>query len=282
MFDTILLCSDGSPEAQQTARITAAIASRLKSCVLLLHVFDTSDFAPSYLGGWAPGTAGYERYVQLGHQVAEEAVVPILEKACVRSQPIRVAGHPVDQIVQVAQEQEADLIALGGRGLGGWKAVFMGGVSSGVLHHAPCPVLIVRGNVSTFGRILVGSDGSDAALRATAAAVELACKFGSDLTVLSVCETRVPLAEDVDELGSTARDRIRESLTQCAGKTVSPVNMRQEAGRPVDVLTRVAETEHYDLIVLGSRGLGTVKSLLLGSVSESVAQRAYCPVLIVR
>jgi nucleotide-binding universal stress UspA family protein len=53
-------------------------------------------------------------------------------------------GHPVDTILHVAKDRGADLIVLGSRGLGGFKRLLLGSVSNGVLHHAPCPVLIVR------------------------------------------------------------------------------------------------------------------------------------------
>ena len=56
----------------------------------------------------------------------------------------REIGHPVDRIVSVAKDEKSDLIVMGSRGLGGWNSYLLGSVSDGVLHHAHCPVLIVR------------------------------------------------------------------------------------------------------------------------------------------
>ncbi len=53
-------------------------------------------------------------------------------------------GTPADQIVRVADELEADLIVIGGRGKGAMEAIVLGSVAYRVLHHAPCPVLVTR------------------------------------------------------------------------------------------------------------------------------------------
>ena len=54
------------------------------------------------------------------------------------------AGTPADQIVRAADELEADLIVIGGRGKGAMEAIVLGSVAYRVLHHAPCPVLVTR------------------------------------------------------------------------------------------------------------------------------------------
>jgi nucleotide-binding universal stress UspA family protein len=53
-------------------------------------------------------------------------------------------GTPADQIVRAADELEADLIVIGGRGKGAMEAIVLGSVAYRVLHHAPCPVLVTR------------------------------------------------------------------------------------------------------------------------------------------
>lgn len=54
------------------------------------------------------------------------------------------AGTPADQIIRAADELEADLIVIGGRGKGAMEAIVLGSVAYRVLHHAPCPVLVMR------------------------------------------------------------------------------------------------------------------------------------------
>ena len=74
----------------------------------------------------------------------EKTTGAILDAVHRRYKCRREIGHPIDRIVAVAQDIQADLIVLGSRGLGGWNSYLLGSVSDGVLHHAHCPVLIVR------------------------------------------------------------------------------------------------------------------------------------------
>ena len=69
------------------------------------------------------------------------------------------------QIADVARREQADLVVVGSRELCGVKELFLGSVFNGVLHHAPCPVLIVRGEnlpdlTSGFRHILLATEGS--------------------------------------------------------------------------------------------------------------------------
>jgi nucleotide-binding universal stress UspA family protein len=82
-------------------------------------------------------------------------------------------------------------------------------------------------------------------------------------------DRRKTLAAAIDTAAETLRDR------------VAAVEKVVATGVPSEVIVRDAKTHASDLIVMGARGLGTVKRLLLGSVSESVLRHAECPVLIV-
>jgi nucleotide-binding universal stress UspA family protein len=128
-----------------------------------------------------------------------------------------------------------------------------------VVHKAPCSVLVARNAGRQFPRrIVVGVDGSPESAAAYAAARRLAERFGAELR---------PLAAQ----GGEAIDRAR------VGTIVDGV-YEEPAEEPVQAL--VAAAGDADLVVLGSRGLHGLASL--GSVSERVAHRADCSVLIVR
>ncbi len=145
-----------------------------------------------------------------------------------------------------------------------------------------------------FKHILFASDGSDGALKAAMVAGETAKRFGADLTVVHVVSLPTSLVPLIDapgagmdpvaleqyaqeELGAMA-DRTKRILDESGApyKTISTI------GHPADSIVETAVHEQADLIVIGSRGMGTLKSLLLGSVSDRVAHLAHCPVLIVR
>jgi len=143
-----------------------------------------------------------------------------------------------------------------------------------------------------FSKILLATDGSDCALKAAEVAAALVQKFSADLLVLTVfaMPTSIPpfprvAGLDLDVDSSSIRKR-QEDILALTGRVLDAQEVaymsRKETGYPADIILRVGEEESCDLIVLGSRGLGDVKRFLLGSVSNDVAHRAHCPVLIVR
>lgn len=146
MFAKVLVASDGSQCALKAVEAAAEIASRFDSKVVALCVDDPAVSTIPYMG---PPEAAYvtEASVAAADEELRKALkrtTAALEKARVRFAARSETGHPVDIIVRVAAEEHADLIVLGSRGLGGFERLLLGSVSDGVLHHAHCPVLIVR------------------------------------------------------------------------------------------------------------------------------------------
>jgi nucleotide-binding universal stress UspA family protein len=138
-------------------------------------------------------------------------------------------------------------------------------------------------------RILVPSDGSEGAMAAARYAARLATHFGASVTVLHVVEMpRIP-----DYFFRMKESEIRDEFIE-GGKAVLgltqkvfiqagiPTEMELRQGRAGDVISQVASEGGFDLIVIGSRGVGMAESMLLGSVSEQVVRKASRPVLVVR
>jgi nucleotide-binding universal stress UspA family protein len=146
-----------------------------------------------------------------------------------------------------------------------------------------------RSDKPMIERILVPSDGSEGSSVAARYAAELAGSFGARVTVLHVVEMpRIP-----DYFFRMKESEIRDEFIE-GGKAVLGLtqkifvqsgisaNTDLREGRPGDVIPQVAREGGFDLIVIGSRGVGAAESMLMGSVSEQVARKAPCPVLIVR
>ena len=140
-----------------------------------------------------------------------------------------------------------------------------------------------------FRSILVAVDGSQASRSALAQAVDLARSEGSRLTLISVAEplrwrfSVFPLAVPYPDEAELARQAERivdqaEALVP-EGVPVSTVVRRGSAVR--EILKRVEDGEH-DLVVLGSRGLGSARSLILGGVCRAGVARSPVPVLVAR
>jgi nucleotide-binding universal stress UspA family protein len=138
--------------------------------------------------------------------------------------------------------------------------------------------------------VVVGYDGSNGAEAALRVALSEARARGATLRVVGVWHVTAPLKGSTAAPTNAAKlgEEVRTGLTRAIDAAVA--GLRAEApelavegavreGQPAAVLTD--EAEGADLLVLGSRGLGGFRELLLGSVSHQCAQHARCPVLIV-
>jgi len=154
-----------------------------------------------------------------------------------------------------------------------------------------------------INRILVPVDGSEHSRKALEFATDIAHKFNASVVLAHVVSTAallpapvpqvgvpvtpdgVPppvfsakMAEDMAKLGSELLER-QSSEVEKRGLTVKNV---LERGEPVGKILQTAKNERCDLIVIGARGLGKMRALLLGSVSDGVVHRAPCPVVVVK
>ncbi len=138
-------------------------------------------------------------------------------------------------------------------------------------------------------KILVATDGSDCALKAAAFAGLLSRKIEeSQITFLSVIDTGVIAQASVhpSAMSVTLFEEMEQAMSEAlldAQKrlewTNKPILTRLERGAPAAVICDVAESENFNLIVIGARGHGRVADLLLGSVSDKVLHKAKVPVL---
>ena len=147
MFTKILVCSDGSDHAKMAAKHAAGIAKKFGSEIIIACVYNPTDVPPPFIGvpGASLSTAtNMGSYVQELQQSVERETGAVLEQEGLAYSCRRELGHPVDRIISLAEAEHVDLIVMGCRGLSQWKSYLLGSISDGVLHHAHCPVLIVR------------------------------------------------------------------------------------------------------------------------------------------
>ena len=131
-------------------------------------------------------------------------------------------------------------------------------------------------------RILVAYDGEAPARRALDLAASLAHAFDATIALVSVVPVH-PRRLGLDPWDDrTAHERqLQEARRILAGKGIEP-ELIEPYGDPAQTIERVAEERHFDTIVLGTRGLGSVARALEGSVSEHVATHATTTVIIAR
>ncbi len=141
-------------------------------------------------------------------------------------------------------------------------------------------------------KILVPVDGSDMAERAVGWAADIAKLYEAELVLLYVSL----LPEDTDDKRSAASSwlpaiatvsvkkvshGIMEKMTAQLDKNMQ-VTKIVRTGKPEEAIVEFARTEQVDLVAIGGRGLGLVEGFLLGSVSQTVLEKAPCPVMIVK
>jgi nucleotide-binding universal stress UspA family protein len=270
----ILVPIDGSASSLMAEETAAIIAKKTKATVTVLHV--TQELTPGYQ---LPSSIEDEI---LGHieQEAEKTInyaraLFSEEGVTVDTKMIR-KRDPADSILELSKD--CDLIVMGAHGENEKDPYVLGSTTKNVIRHTTCPTLIAK-KVCASSNLLVCIDGSDHSIRAFEYAVKLAEKMGSKITLLNVQERRIHdfSLKIAEELGG----KILSKTLDAIGKTELKVNKKLEFGVPSDKIVEVAEKENHDLIVIGSRGLGTVDRFLLGSVSDDVSHKAKCSVLIV-
>lgn len=143
--------------------------------------------------------------------------------------------------------------------------------------------------------ILVATDASSASNRAIDFAADMAAKYKASLSVLHVIR-EMQLPEELramaeveklagsrsDVLNFVAKKILHDAELRAKAKGVSDIRTEVAEGDPANVILDHAKASSVDLIVLGTRGLGTVKSVMLGSVSRKVTNLAEVNCLIVR
>jgi nucleotide-binding universal stress UspA family protein len=206
-----------------------------------------------------------------------------------------VTGDPREEIVRLADTWAADLVVMGTRGLGTVERLVLGSVSAAVVHAVHCAVLVVKGHhASVFGDILLAVDGSPNSLAAVRFVTELAAV--PRVRVLAVVEPPyVPrtapsvvmpaLRQAASALVAEQRAEHERLLAQVAADlslTAASVATSVAVGRPHEEIVKAASQPDVGLVVVGARGLGAIRRMLLGSTSEYVLHEAGCPVLIVK
>ena len=207
-------------------------------------------------------------------------------------------GAVAPVILKRAPKRDGFLV-VGSQGLDALDRFMLGSVSTKLIHHATCPVLVVKDKAAPLRRITLATDGSSASAKALAFVLT---KFQPDystgkgrrvpihVSMIHVVASR-PLApitirsmipwNKSPKLKDATHKLIEPSVRKLikAGYTAEPVWLR---GKPAQEIMKVAAKHHADLIVMGAQGLGAIDRLLLGSVSTRVVQRANRAVLIVR
>jgi len=198
-------------------------------------------------------------------------------------------ASPARGLNNAAEELGADLIVVGSRRKSAPGHVSAGHVGLQMLHGAPCAVLIapegVRDGDFALGEIGVAFDGSPEARLAQDAAVSLAQETGAAIRLISVLNAEASAfgwGYGVIDLEEQMREIYGERLDEAASRIPDGIKVQKEllSRGPVSDLIEEA-AKRVDLLVVGSRGYGPLRRVLLGSVSAPLVKHCPSPVLVV-
>ncbi len=279
---------DGSDAALRAVRWAAREARRRGTGLRLVHACDLLTGRGARVVDWhALRTAMQDQggvWLDRAREVAEQTVAGPHPEVVLEVTP------PVPALVE--KSADAAVLVLGNRGLGGFTGLLLGSTSVEVAGRAHCPVVVVRGEDTSEGSggpVVVGVDGTPVGEAAIAFAFAEASLHDADLVAVHAWSEMVfeavvmggagtldfaPLAERADE---TLAERLAGWQEKYPDVRVVREVVRD---RPAPALLRRAEGAQ--LVVVGSRGRGGFRGLMLGSTGQHLLHHAPCPVAVVR
>ena len=288
---TIVVGVDGSAGAKEAVRWAAEMAAQRKLDLLVVHGLRVAEL---YYGGGLAGTASMIDLVR-------ETAVQILDEA-------KAIAHAVDGdlTIETAMPTEspapllidlsrsARMVVVGQTGHEGFAGMLLGSVATAVAGHAHCPVAVVRTGSDKLpppkeGPVVLGVDGGTVGEQAIEVAFEEASLRGVPLIAVHAWNdvtyddtrgaTRLPVNRE-----SIEQEERRVLAERLAGWQEKYPDVRVERELVLDTPRHVLleRSSKAQLVVVGSRGLGGFRGMLLGSTSQALVQHANCPVLVVR
>ena len=280
----IIIGVDGSERAEDAIAFGRVLARACGAAIKLAATFPQPD--------WPLGTVSgeYGEYLHEETGAMLERMRGALDEEdvalCAIADP-----SPAGGLHRLAERDGAAMIVIGSTHRGRVGRVLPGSTADRLLHGAPCPVAIVpRDYRLGAGRppavVGVGFDGSDESHAAVTAATDVAKRLGARLRVIRVFEpgqlgTPAMLSGPayVGAVGELQREAEGELRDLVAGlpedMSVESVFVPGVAGRELAI-----QSEGLDLLLLGSRGYGPLRAVLLGGVSHVVVRQAACPVIV--
>ncbi|PXY30343.1 universal stress protein [Prauserella sp. PE36] len=290
-MNTIVAGVDGSTSALHAVAWAATEAAPRREKLRLVSAYAVPEHGyPAFLTSVGELREGLRAQGEDRLREAREAA----EKAApgIDVETVLVEADPT--VTLLGESRTARVVVLGSRGLGGFSGLLVGSTAVALAAHGSCPVVVVRGRgaegvAPAEGPVVVGLDGSPASVAAIEFAFAEASARGLPLVavrtwndvMLEATLRMYPLSVNPDDIDAEERalleaqvDAVREDYPEVP---VEAVVARGRAAR-----TLLEHSERAQLVVVGSRGRGGFRGLLLGSTSRALVTHASCPVAVVR
>lgn len=284
----ILVPTDFSPGSADAMRVAVRMAREKGATLVVAHAWQI----PALAFGSEPFSMA-PSLLQTMSDDAKRALEGAVDEAKQQGADaigLMLNGVPWARLAEVAEgDPEIELVVMGTHGRTGLTRVVLGSVAEKVVRHAPCSVLVTRGEGKPFTDVLVPVDFSVSSEQAVEQAARLVRPGGSGVTLLHVIEAPVAangemfdlsFMRELDQASATALDEVAATLTR---KVDVPVSTRIRIGYAGgQILAALEKDPVFDLVVMGSHGRTGLKRALLGSVAEKIVRHAPCSVLVAR
>lgn len=278
----ILVGYDGSKQSTAAVRWAARAAVRAREPLQILSavpmpVVYGSEFLPA---------SEVKEFAQEATAVAADGAKLARAEGATEVEATGVAANPANALLEASAD--ASLVVVGNRGHHQFVETMLGSVGYAVSAHAKCPAVVVRGEAAEpLSRVVVAYDGSEPAAHALTFAADAAVAAGASLHIVGAWED--PLATyglaqqagDIKEIAEAVHQDVESARSSVvADHPDLEVSTEVARGQAAAEIARIAQGA--GLLVVGSRGRGGFRSLLLGSVSRHLVTTAPCPVAVVR
>ena len=281
MYDRILLPVDEAAVESSLLYHAAELANWDDAAVELLYVADTGRDSVTVAEGDV-----LDVLVDEGEDVVAQAG-RLLDSLGVEYDTSVEQGTPAKTIVDYAEHEGHDLIAMPTHGREGLSRYLLGSVTGKVVRLSPVPVLTApideEGFEFPYGDVLLPTDGSDTALRAARHGLDFAAELDAGVHVLSVSDDSL-LGSAADAVGSeegAAQEAVDAVVDAAESRGVSEITTHIEAGDADEEILACVEREGLDAVVMGATGRDGIDRVLLGSVAEKTVRSVDVPVITV-
>ncbi|HAT49246.1 MAG: universal stress protein [Nitrospirae bacterium] len=270
-FERFLVASDGSEFSAAAVREAMGMAKR---CTSKIHVMSLVATGSEY-GGFGETVLKQEIAQAQTHLDGIQHQADSLGVSCATHV---VHGQVVDQeIVNMAEQHQTDLIVMGRRGARGLARMLLGHATANVIGKASCNVLVVPRAAHIEGHhIVLATDGSRYADKATVTAEHLARASKTPITVVSVVES------NAESASSTAAEQVVQRTVNYLKSNGITADGHVLVGRPDAKIIETSHEKKADLIVVGSHGHTGLERILIGSTTERILNGTSTAVLVVK
>jgi nucleotide-binding universal stress UspA family protein len=272
--ELVLAALDFQPGTEPVLRHATFFAKKLDARLALLHVIEYVMTPAAYIAPYIEGEKkkAEKKFEELKKNLAAQGVSADTEV---------VAGRLQESFESMVRSTKADMLVLGFV-----SHAFRRSSSEKIVKGLEIPMLVIRGakvsQTPSINKILCPVDFSDPSKKALGAAIDLRDLFSASLCCLHVLQ-------DVDKFGPSEesespyvhlREDAEHQLAELAGGLTNTEAAVRE-GDPGEQIVRYAAEKDIDLVIMGARGLGLIKGMLIGSVTDAVLKSSPCPVFVI-